>query len=314
MKSTIDKLTYRFHRLGFYFYSVKFSYQQNNKKENRIKCLLKSIINNLKIFNTKYGYYEYLEIPITTKCSLRCKNCSNIIPYYTNRFDYDIDVLLKSIKEFLKLINNIVYIRVLGGEPFLSDNLYKVVNFLIKSNKIQKIEIVTNGTIIPKDKKLIELLKNKKITVSISKYPIVNQNTLIEFLQNNNINYRIDNMKYWMDYGKPKKRNKTEKELKKQFSRCNSVCKSLVNGQFHLCPRSSHGTDLGILTNNEEDYLDLLDNTLSTKEKKERLNKLLKKEYIMACDYCIFGTKECKKIPVAEQIKDKKNNKSTRKN
>lgn len=306
MKNAIDKLTNRFHRLGFYFYSVKFSYQQKSKKENKIKCLLKSVISNTKIFNTKYGYYEYLEIPITTKCSLRCKNCSNIIPYYTNRFDYDIDILLKSIKEFLKLINNIVYIRVLGGEPFLSNNLYKVLNLLIKSNKIQKVEIVTNGTIIPTDKKIIEQLKNKKITVSISKYSIVKhkQDRLIGFLQNNNINYRIDKMKYWMDYGKPKKRNKTEKELKKQFSRCNSICKSLINGQFHLCPRSSHGTDLGIITNNEEDYLDLLDNTLSTKEKKERLNKLLKKDYIKACDYCIFGTKESKKIPVAEQIKD----------
>ena len=41
-------------------------------------------------------------------------------------------------------------------------------------------------------------------------------------------------------------------------------------------------------------------------EKKSRLNKLLKKKYIMACDYCDFGTSKSKKIPVAEQLNRKK--------
>lgn len=301
----IYKLSYKFHRIGFYICSIKYYYQDNYKKQNRIKCFIKATITNLKIFNYKYGYYEYLEIPITTKCSLKCNGCSNLIPCYNQRNDYDINNLIKSIKKFLECINNIVYIRVLGGEPFLSQNLYKVINTLLKSNKIQRIEIVTNGTIIPKDKKIINILKSNKIVVCISQYPIVDYNSLILFLQKNKINYRIDKMNYWMNYGPPKKRGKSQKELIKQYSKCHNVCKSLINGQIHLCPRSSHGTDLGIIKDNKDDYLNLLDDKISLSEKKIYLNKLLKKKYIIACDYCDFATNKCKKIPVAQQIKNK---------
>ena len=64
-----------------------------------------------------------------------------------------------------------------------------------------------------------------------------------------------------------------------------------------------------ILKNNEDDYLDLLDNKMSLEKKKEKLNELLRKKYILACDYCDFGTKVSKKIPVAEQIVHKKGTK-----
>lgn len=307
MKSKLfHNVTYKFHRLGFYMYSVKYYYEDNHQQQNNVICLLKAIITNLKLFNYKYGYYEYLEIPITTKCSLKCKHCSNLIPCYKKGDDYDINIIIDSIKSFLKCIKNIVYIRVLGGEPFLSKNLYRTIKLLLKSKKIQRIEIVTNGTIIPTDKKILEILKNKRIIVCISRYPIVNYKKLTKVLEENNIKYRVDKMDYWMNYGNTKKRNKTEKELIKQYAACNHICKSLVNGQLHLCPRSSHGTDLGIIKNNQEDYLDLLDKNISTKEKRRKLNELLKKKYIIACDYCDYGTRKSHKIKVAEQIKSKK--------
>lgn len=300
--SIIYKLSYKFHRLGFYLCSIIFHYQDNYKTKGKIRSIFKGVIDNLKIFNYKHGYYEYLEIPITTRCSLRCKHCSNLIPCYKKQNDYDVNIIIKSIKKFLECINNIVFIRILGGEPFLSHNLTKVIIELLKSKKIQRIEVVTNGTIIPKDKKLINVLKDERIIVSISQYPIVDYNKLTIFLEKNNIKYRVDKMDFWMNYGNIEKRNKTKKQLIKQYKKCNNVCKSLVNGQIHLCPRSSHGTDLGIITNNNEDYLDLLDKNLTISEKKEKLNKLLKKKYIKACDYCDYGTKKSKKIPVAEQL------------
>ena len=296
-------LKYRFHRIGFYFYSVKYYYEDNHKKDGTIKCLFKSIFKNLKLFNYKYGYYEYLEIPITTRCSLKCKGCSNLIPYYKKRCDYDIDIISKSVKTFLKCINNIVYIRILGGEPFLGKNLLPLIKLLLKTDKVQRIEIVTNGTIVPKDKELIKLLKNPKVMVSISVYPIVNSEPLVEFLKDNDIKYHIDKAKYWLNFGDAKKRNRTEKELKKQFKTCSHVCKSLINGQVHYCPRSSHGTDLGIIKNNQADYVDLLDKKTSIEDKKQQLNMLYKKKYVIACDYCDYGTKKSTKIPVAEQIK-----------
>ena len=299
----IHKIVYKCHRLGFYIRSVEYYYQDNHLKMNKLKCLLKAIFTNLKIFNYRYGYYEYLEIPITTMCSLKCKHCSNLIPCYKRPSDYDFKILEKSINAFLECINNIVYIRVLGGEPFLGKNLYGVLDLILKSNKVQRIEVVTNGTIIPKDKKLIEKLQNNRVIVCISVYPNVDDNKLVAFLKENNIKYRLDEMDYWIAHGDTKKRNRTEKELRRQYAKCDNVCKSLVNGQIHICPRSSHGTDLGIIKNNEDDYINILDDNLTPSEKRKQFNKLLKTKSIKACDYCDYGTKKAKKIPVAEQIK-----------
>ena len=295
----IYKITHKLHKLGFFLKSTHYFYQ-DSKEKNRI---IKSIKKSIKIFNDKNGYFEYLEIPITTKCNLRCINCSNLIPCYKEQKDLDVNIIKQSINEFLKCINNIVYIRILGGEPFLCKNLYEITKTLLKSKKIQRIEIVTNGIIIPKEKELINLLRNNRITISISQYPFVNSNKQIDVFKSNNIKYRLDKMTYWLYYGNTSKRNKTKKQLKKQYCKCHSICKSLINGQIHLCPRSSHGTDLGIIKNNENDYINILDNKLSIKEKKENLHKLLQKKYIKACDYCDFATKKCKKIPVAEQEK-----------
>lgn len=302
----INKCKHRFHRIGFYLCAVKYYIQNNYKKEFIVICLLKAIFINLKLFNYKYGFYEYLEIPITTRCTLKCKYCSNLIPCYNKPKDYDLGVLKKSINNFLKCINKIVYVRILGGEPFISKNLIPVLKELIKSDKIYHIEIVTNGTFIPVDNELIKLLKNDRICICISKYPIVDDNKLVSFLKENNIKYRIDKMKYWMDFGKPINYKRTEKELKKQYARCSNVCKSLVNGELHLCPRSGHGKELGIIKNTAGDYLDFLGDIENLEKKKQELNTLLKKKYINACNYCYYGTKKSKKIPVAEQLNNKK--------
>ena len=298
----LNNLKYKFHRIGFYIYSVKYYYEDNHKEKGVIRSAFKAIFKNLKIFNYKNGYYEYLEIPITNRCSLRCKDCFNLIPYYKKRCDYDLDTLTKSIKTFLTCISNIVYVRVLGGEPFLSSNIVPILKQLIKSDKIQRIEIVTNGTVVPKDKELIKLMQNPRVMVSISVYPMVNCDRLVEVLKENNIKYHLDKATYWLSPGEPTKRNRTFKELKKQFRQCSHVCKSLVNGQVHYCPRSSHGMDLGLIENNPKDYVNLLDKKTSIKEKQKQLAGLYKKKCITACDYCDFGTKLGKRIPVAEQI------------
>ena len=302
----IHNLVYTFHRLGFYYLSVKFYLKDNLKNKNifsKIGILFKAIFRQAKIFNYKNGYYEYLEIPITTKCTLKCIGCSNLIPCYKNKNSINDYKLLRSIDKFLEIINNIVYIRILGGEPFVSKDIIPVLTKLLKSNKLQRIELVTNGTVIPNNKELLEILKNERINVSISKYPYSKIEELTKVLKENNISYKIDDIKFWLSYGRIYKRNRTYKELKKQYKKCNHVCKSMVNGEIHLCPRSSHGKDLGIIPVLENEYLNILDNSLSIKEKKEKFNKLLKKKCITACDYCDFATKDCKKIEVAKQLK-----------
>lgn len=308
-KSIFYKIAYRLHKISFYYCSIKFYAEDKNNYINVklvdffIYCynFFIGIWKKFPIFLLNSDFYEYLEIPITTKCTLKCKNCSNIIPYYEKPCHMDLEKMLESIDIFLDCIKNIVYIRLLGGEPFLNPDLLKIINKLLESDKIQRVEIVTNGTIVPRSKKLISVLQNKKVIVAISDYRIVNNEKLVNFLRKNNIKYKINTAKYWMDYGNVKYRGKNSEELKKQFRKCNSICKSLINGQIHLCPRSAHGTDLKFIENNSSDYVDLLNKKIDIDEKRANLRALLKKEYIEACNYCDYGTDKCKKIPVAIQ-------------
>lgn len=116
------KITYTLHKLGFYYYSVKYYIKDNYQKNNKfvlinlfkfIITFFKAFFKEIKIFSNNSGYYEYIEIPITTKCSLKCKACSNLIPYYEKPCDINIDTLIESIDVFTKCINNIVYVRLL---------------------------------------------------------------------------------------------------------------------------------------------------------------------------------------------------------
>ena len=305
----IYQITYTLHRLGFYYLSVKFYLKDNLKNKNifkKIKTIFIALIKQTKIFNYKNGYYEYLEIPITTKCTLKCKECSNLIPCYKNNDTIELEKLLESIDKFLEIINNIVYVRVLGGEPFLNTNLERIITKLSKSPKIQRVEIVTNATIIPTNKELLKKLSNPKVNISISRYPYSRIDKLTKVLKENNISYKIDDIKFWLSYGPLNKRNKTKKELIKQYRKCHHICKSMVNGEIHLCPRSSHGKDLNIFKVPEDEYLNILDNNLSIEDKKNMFNKMLKRKYILACDYCDFATDKCKKVEVAEQLQTKK--------
>ena len=53
------------------------------KKECIILCLfIKNLYPILQVLSGKKLAISYVELVVTTKCSLRCKYCSNLIQYY----------------------------------------------------------------------------------------------------------------------------------------------------------------------------------------------------------------------------------------
>ena len=72
-------------------------------------------------------HLKSIDIQITEKCSLRCKDCSNLMQYYTKAKDSDMDVLFKSIDRFILSIDSLDEFRVLGGDPFMNKELHKVI-------------------------------------------------------------------------------------------------------------------------------------------------------------------------------------------
>lgn len=78
----------------------------------------------------RFGNYLYLyhvEIPVTQKCSLRCKDCVFMMTKFEHPVDYDLEKLLTYMDRLFKVVDGIQIFRILGGEPFIYKNLALVI-------------------------------------------------------------------------------------------------------------------------------------------------------------------------------------------
>lgn len=241
-------------------------------------------------------YLDFVEIPITTKCNLRCPGCANLMPYYNTPYDINSDIIIRSIKKVCDCIDTCGQLRILGGEPFLHPDIKKIISE-IPDEKFRKISIPTNATIVPQDPELFELLRKKRVTLVIGNYPAASktQNELIAKLDEEGVSYELPQQEMWINYGKPVKSNRNEKALMKQFARCNLRSKSLLNGILYYCPRHSHGFDIGIMDRKPGEYVDVLNN--SKAQNRRQIRRLMwRHRPIEACKYCLRGTEEAVKI------------------
>lgn len=262
-----------------------------------------NILERLKTILPSKLYVDYMELVITTKCTLNCKNCANLMPMYNKPYNVDKEMILKTIEKLKSSIDEIYVFRILGGEPLCNPDLKYYLKDLPKEI-FREIVIVTNGTLVPNDSELIKIMKEKDVIVNISNYGNYSfkKEELLTMLKNEKIRYKIDDSyRVWFDYGTLDNKNRNKKDLKKQFSNCDLHCKSILNGSIYYCPRLAHGIDLGKIKTNKGEYIDLLNNT--DKENKKQIRKLMyRNNYIEACNYCNYATKECKIIPIGEQL------------
>lgn len=247
-------------------------------------------------------YIRQIELVLTTKCTLKCRDCANLMQHYSAPYDIEVKDLLKSADLFLNKIDKISDFRLLGGEPFIYKDLNILLDELIRSPKIEKITFFTNGTIIPNDK-LTGLLKNKKVRIWISNYNLPHQKiqALSEFCRANSINYYVktDSLQ-WGYVGEPEAHHRNAKDLQKQFECCNNTCRSLLNGKMFYCPRAAHLDDLGYCTAKENEFL-MLNNDTNVED---ILKMIYRQHFMSACDYCNYGTADM--IPIPPGIQQKK--------
>lgn len=259
---------------------------------------------NGKIIGGNFLFVEHFELIITTKCSLNCNGCSNLMPEYRRRkeaYFRDKTEIMHEIDMLLDAVDSVLNCRILGGEPMLHPDLAEILAYLLKKENVGSIHIITNGTIVPKGE-LMEALKNKRVIVIFSDYGKRSRNIeeCCNILQKEKVNYNVNSSLKWSDLGDMKKREVSVEELTMQRKNCKFCCKTYLNGQFHLCPRSAFGTDLGYF-DYPDDYLQLENMSLSER-RKEIAEMLYSKPYIECCAHCLAGTEMAKPIDAGEQI------------
>ncbi len=250
-----------------------------------------------------------IDVQITEKCSLKCKDCSNLMQYYKKPVDADFEILSQSINKILNAVDFVDELRVLGGDPFMNKDLEKIINELVKYKNIGRIVVYTNARFIPKNRNL-EYLKQPRVILDITDYGIASAaaGKFVEFAKEEGISYSINQCNTWQDCGRIIPNNKkTEKELEHQFSNCcNSDLISLLHGKLYRCPFSANGVNLNAFSSDKTDEIDLRDNSLSKKDIRDKIMYLaFGKKYLTACRFCNGRDYATMNIPAAVQAKSK---------
>jgi len=248
---------------------------------------------------------KYVDVVITEACSMKCESCSNLMQYYLQPRNSDLDVLFKSIEKLMTITDSLYEFRVLGGEPFVNKQIGKVINKLLTYKTIQQIVIYTNATVIPKGENF-ECLKNDKILMEITDYGSLSKrrDELIDLLKANNIRY-TSIVPTWSDSGTLKYQNANEEQLIDMFKNCCVNDKTtILNGKLYRCPFSANAHNLNAIPSNKTDVVDLSSESSTLEEIKKDTKVLLgDKKYLEACKYCNGRDHTTPKIKAAIQTK-----------
>lgn len=109
------------------------------------------------------------ELYLTDSCNMKCSFCGS---WNQNGVSNYLDI--KRIKEYLTELHNkgYRYLSLSGGEPFLYENLYEVIEFANQKGFL--INVTTNGLLI--DEEYVSFVKSKNVITRISLHTLNREN------------------------------------------------------------------------------------------------------------------------------------------
>lgn len=232
--------------------------------------------------------FDKIEFNITAHCTLKCRDCCQLL-YLTKKMGHsDTELTKTSILEFSKVIDYCALVEVFGGEPLIYPNLYEILDTTSKIENILEVVVDTNGTVMPQDN-ILELMANRRIAMRVTDYGELSTQKykIKDACDKFGVPCTIIKVGIWNIYGKAEISSYTDHE--KKFHTCVSAnkCSSLIEGKWHVCARNAHLTRIGMLRDNEEEYMNFLDENMSYEQKRIKMNGLLlRKEPLSSCQYC----------------------------
>lgn len=264
----------------------------------------------------KYSFYvegrrterldlSFLALSITERCTLKCRKCSVLSPYYQRPCDDDVSIIVKPMERLLACVDSIAEMQIGGGEPFMHRQLGEIVQWGLKQEKIKEISIFTNSTIVPGEG-LVAVLKNKKVKLLLDDYGELSRNLddIVTLCDRENIRYIIQKFERWDDLGDYTIKDYTEEQLEKLFRYCSfGNVMSMMKGKLYRCTTAARIADIGIVEEKAEDYVSFLEDDYDISKKRAEIQSLIyDKKYHNGCMYCNGISINKMGISVAEQM------------
>ena len=180
------------------------------------------------------------EVNIAEHCNLRCRSCTHLSPALPKHFVDPGD--LRSDLTTLARSYHANVLKILGGEPLLHPNLLDVIMAARESQVAEKMEIWTNGLLLPRmEHRVWEAVDS----VRISLYPgrSLKQHQLdrcIDLAHQHNVPLRYKRYQAFQEsFSEPGTDDPSL--VKKIYATCNEAhrwrCHTVANGWFFKCPQ-----------------------------------------------------------------------------
>jgi len=287
--------------LGEYLNNQKATQSVDGKETNFIEYSLKAVEACHKSFLANdTSFVRSMDVVISERCSLKCVDCSNLMQYYENPQDISYEKIIKDFDSLLKRVNHIYEIRLIGGEPFMNKDIYKIINYFLANNKISKLVVYTNAT-IPLKSEEMNGFDSSKLVFFVTDYGNLSKNTekVKSVLDEQNVAYRAVPPENWTDSAKIGKHSRKSEENQEIFDKCcGKNLYTLMSGKIYRCPFTANAERLKAIPQNEE-------NSLSVESSSSEIsNFLYDLKFTPACDYCNGRSYDAPEIIPAIQTKD----------
>lgn len=261
------------------------------KKHEYLQQYIKEEIQNF--FEKQEINIPQIEFCLTTRCSLKCKDCCALMPGFNHlgHIEMSAEEFKKTLSQLLAAVNTIRKLIILGGEPLLKPELPELLEIAALQKRVIHIAIVSNGTIIPNEKLLEVLKKYNKINFYMSNYsgnpeiePVLKYEKIKNILKNNGIKFQM--MENWDWY---EEKGFAAQKLSKEISCHNyhtchrTKCLQTLDRKIDICSKAFSGRNQYLV--NINDYIDLE----KTVNLKNELINFYQANMIDACEYCIIS-------------------------
>ena len=247
-------------------------------------------------------------ILVSNKCNLTCIGCNQLRDEYQPSDNIEIEAkdIIFDLLKISKAVDRIEKVVIVGGESLLHKDIDFIIQRTMDIENIGIIQLITNGTVVPKDDKIFKLLNNPRVKVEVSGYGNYisdKQNKNVEIflskLKDNNINFEYVKTLQWFDFGTFEKRNYIKKEWQDIYNTCCFISNDLFNGELHKCARSAFGKHLHKIADMKTDYIDI--RNISEDKLSQAIEIFLNNKLPNICQYC-NGTSSLT-IPAGKQLK-----------
>lgn len=240
-----------------------------------------------------------VHMAVNTNCTFNCEKCNMFVPYYKNATIYTLEQVKKSLNLFFPLVDFVFVFSYLGGEPFLNHELKDILKYTYDKYRVRigRIEIVTNGSVIP-DLETLDAMSECNVLVRISDYTgnVDYRNKLEQFihvLEQFKIAYSVEKSLEWVDFRFPPDEAEQKlpiKDIRSHMLCCSPEFHGLNDGKFYYCHVAWSAEKAGLSELSENDYIDLADYRTDAESKRylvEYANGKMKGGYVSLCGKCM---------------------------